>query len=309
MRPWGGMTIDALRLKTPPPDQGLRGFLFSIPATEVLLCGHAYFPDVASTQKANADIARIFVTHRSRSRAATPTSSSASTKTLRKTRSEKPIAVSPRNCIRPQPRRPEGRRGVQGTLQRQRQILGDEARRKRFDAGEIDAQGDEKPPRHFYRDYAEHPDNPYTSSAGYADFDGDDVFSGISAATPAARGPPTGAAPMSPIGAGRFSRTRSMAPTSKSRCRRRHARRHAAAGGARRPGAAPARQGAARTGRRRAGDALVEIEVRPHRQFTRKGDDIHIELPISLADAVLGGEYRRSHADRKSPHDRAEMDQ
>ena len=39
-----------------------------------------------------------------------------------------------------------------------------------------------------------------------------------------------------------------------------------------------------------AGDALVEIEVRPHRQFTRKGDDIHIELPISLADAVLGGE-------------------
>ena len=37
------------------------------------------------------------------------------------------------------------------------------------------------------------------------------------------------------------------------------------------------------------GDALVEIAVRPHRIFTRKGDDIHVELPISLREAVLGG--------------------
>ena len=37
------------------------------------------------------------------------------------------------------------------------------------------------------------------------------------------------------------------------------------------------------------GDALIEIEVRPHRIFTRKGDDIHVELPISLREAVLGG--------------------
>jgi DnaJ-class molecular chaperone len=29
--------------------------------------------------------------------------------------------------------------------------------------------------------------------------------------------------------------------------------------------------------------------VRPHPSFTRKGDDIHVELPISLGDAVLGG--------------------
>ena len=37
-----------------------------------------------------------------------------------------------------------------------------------------------------------------------------------------------------------------------------------------------------------AGDALVEIEVQPHKFFTRKGDDIHLELPISLPEAVLG---------------------
>src|SRR5262249_5098027 len=36
------------------------------------------------------------------------------------------------------------------------------------------------------------------------------------------------------------------------------------------------------------GDALVEIEGEPHKFFTRKGDDIHLELPISLPEAVLG---------------------
>ena len=36
------------------------------------------------------------------------------------------------------------------------------------------------------------------------------------------------------------------------------------------------------------GDALVEIAIRPHAVFTRKGDDIHVELPISVPEAVLG---------------------
>jgi DnaJ-class molecular chaperone len=34
---------------------------------------------------------------------------------------------------------------------------------------------------------------------------------------------------------------------------------------------------------------LVEVEVRPHRIFVRKGDDIHVELPVTLSEAVLGG--------------------
>ncbi len=38
-----------------------------------------------------------------------------------------------------------------------------------------------------------------------------------------------------------------------------------------------------------AGDAYVEITVEPHPFFTRKGNDIHIEVPISLPEAVLGG--------------------
>ncbi len=37
------------------------------------------------------------------------------------------------------------------------------------------------------------------------------------------------------------------------------------------------------------GDVLVEIAVRPHPLFEREGDDIHIEAPITLSEAVLGG--------------------
>jgi DnaJ-class molecular chaperone len=36
------------------------------------------------------------------------------------------------------------------------------------------------------------------------------------------------------------------------------------------------------------GDALVEIRVRPHAQFNRSGDDIGLELPITIDEAVLG---------------------
>lgn len=36
------------------------------------------------------------------------------------------------------------------------------------------------------------------------------------------------------------------------------------------------------------GDALIEVHVAPHPFFRREGDDIHLELPVSLAEAVLG---------------------
>lgn len=37
-----------------------------------------------------------------------------------------------------------------------------------------------------------------------------------------------------------------------------------------------------------AGDALVEIKVRPHPDFRREGDDLLLELPITIDEAVLG---------------------
>jgi len=37
-----------------------------------------------------------------------------------------------------------------------------------------------------------------------------------------------------------------------------------------------------------AGDALVEVHVRPHASFKRSGDDITLDVPLTLDEAVLG---------------------
>ncbi len=37
-----------------------------------------------------------------------------------------------------------------------------------------------------------------------------------------------------------------------------------------------------------AGDAIIEVHVDSHPLFTRKDDDIHIEVPVTLQEAVLG---------------------
>ena len=41
-----------------------------------------------------------------------------------------------------------------------------------------------------------------------------------------------------------------------------------------------------------AGALLVEIKIAPHPYFRREGDDIRLDLPISLKEAVLGGQVR-----------------
>ena len=51
-------------------------------------------------------------------------------------------------------------------------------------------------------------------------------------------------------------------------------------------------KGAPGLGGGKPGDALVEIEVKPHSFFTREGDDIRLTLPVSLTEAVLGAEVR-----------------
>ena len=38
-----------------------------------------------------------------------------------------------------------------------------------------------------------------------------------------------------------------------------------------------------------AGDAYVELHVEPHALFKRKDDNIHLVLPVTLQEAVLGG--------------------
>ena len=40
------------------------------------------------------------------------------------------------------------------------------------------------------------------------------------------------------------------------------------------------------------GDGIVTIEVQPHRFFVREGDDVRLDLPVSLSEAVLGAAVR-----------------
>lgn len=40
--------------------------------------------------------------------------------------------------------------------------------------------------------------------------------------------------------------------------------------------------------RGQAGDAYVEVHIRPHAQFTRKGQDIYTEVPVGFHESILG---------------------
>jgi len=40
------------------------------------------------------------------------------------------------------------------------------------------------------------------------------------------------------------------------------------------------------------GDGMVTISIQPHRFFTRDGDDVRLDLPITLSEAVLGASVR-----------------
>ena len=58
-------------------------------------------------------------------------------------------------------------------------LLSDPEKRRRFDAGEIDASGAEKAPPNarYYRDYAAEGGHPYEGQSAYGDFaQGDDLF-------------------------------------------------------------------------------------------------------------------------------------
>ena len=41
-----------------------------------------------------------------------------------------------------------------------------------------------------------------------------------------------------------------------------------------------------------AGDLMIQVKVKPHAYFKRDGSDIHTELFLSIADAVLGSEVK-----------------
>jgi DnaJ-class molecular chaperone len=172
-------------------------------------------------------------------------------------------------------------------------LVGDPDKRKRFDNGEIDASGAERPQQHFYRDYAGSEDShPYSNSAGFADFmDGDDALAELLRRGQRARANRRGEdlhyrLPIDFVESITGANKRLNLPE----------------GGTLDvkipPGLVDGQilrlkgKGAPGAGKGGPGDALIEVEVLPDRRFTRDGDNLSLELPISLSEAVLGGQVR-----------------
>lgn len=172
-------------------------------------------------------------------------------------------------------------------------LLSDATKRQRFDNGEIDATGAERPTQRYYKDFASGADGDdrYRSRAGFADFaDTNDIFAellrrradsarrirgedvhyrlaiefldAINGATRRLTMPNGALDVVIPPGIqdGHILRLRGK--------------------GAPSPGEGPP------------GDALIELTVEPHPLFERRGDDIYVELPISLSEAVHGARIK-----------------
>ncbi len=174
-------------------------------------------------------------------------------------------------------------------------ILGDADKRKRFDRGQIDASGQETPFSRggFYRRHAESGQGAKYSSFEFGeDYDIGDAFSDL-------------------FGGGARARKKSRT------VRRRGADvsysitvdfLEAAVGAKKRvrladgktlevslpPGAEEQQtlrlkgQGMPGLGGAPAGDAYIEVHIGPHPFFTRKDNNIHLDLPVTLQEAVMG---------------------
>jgi len=176
-------------------------------------------------------------------------------------------------------------------------ILKDPEQRGKYDRGEIDASGQERPEARYYREYAGGPEGArYHSTAGFEDIGAfSDLFGDMFGAGAGMRGG---------RGGGRFS------------MRGQDAQYHLdipfldAVNGTKQritlpdgstldvtipPGVSDGQvlrlkgKGMPGLGEGPPGDALVEIGVRPHPVFRREGNDIVVDVPISFDEAVLGG--------------------
>ena len=182
------------------------------------------------------------------------------------------------------------------------EILSDAEKRRRFDAGEIDASGQEMPPRGFYRDEAGGPSGrKYYRAGGHEDFvDMGGIFSemfgerrgGFGGAQGFEGGFDMGGLPVSYTLAVPFL--------------------VAARGGKQRVSLPDGRtldidvpegtadgttlrlkgQGMPGAKGKPPGDAYVEIRVQPHAFFEARDSDIHVEVPVTLTEAVLGGRIK-----------------
>ena len=172
-------------------------------------------------------------------------------------------------------------------------LLSDPEKRTRYDHGEIDETGQERPQR-SYRTYAEGAQGWRYQPEGEMDLsDLEDLFAAFGSAGRRGRGQ-AGEGFRARGGDRHFTLTVDFTT--------------AATGGTQRLSLAPEEwldvtipaaiedgqvlrlrgKGGPGFGGGPAGDALIEVHVAPHPLFRRDGDNILVELPVSLAEAVLG---------------------
>jgi DnaJ-class molecular chaperone len=173
-----------------------------------------------------------------------------------------------------------------------RDFLDDKEKRRRFDAGEIDASGAERPPERFYRDFAD--GAAYASHAtqdGFASNEELQEFLARAFADKGRRSQSTFRARgqdvsyVLPVGfldvANGANRTitlpegKTLQVTIPEGAEDRQTLRLKGQGMPGFGGAPP-------------GDAYVELHVEPHPFFNRKDDNIYVEVPVTLKEAVLG---------------------
>jgi DnaJ-class molecular chaperone len=178
-------------------------------------------------------------------------------------------------------------------------ILSDPERRGRYDRGEIDASGQERPQQRFYREYAEDPSaGRFYTQEGFGDQESlhaffSDLFGGRGGRE--GRGEREGmrmrmrgadfsyTLPVDFLEAAKGAKKRVMVggehpidltiPAGVRDCQTLRLKGQGLPGF---EGGPP-------------GDAYVEVHIQPHAYFERKDNDIHLELPVSLGEAVLGG--------------------
>ena len=172
-------------------------------------------------------------------------------------------------------------------------LLKDKEKRRRFDAGEIDASGAERPRERFYRDFADGP--PHAAQDGFANNEELEEFLARAFAREGPRSQRAFRARAQDVNyvlsvgfldvANGATRTITL-PEGKT------LQVKIPEGAEDRQMLRLKEQGLAGFGGGPAGDAYVELRVEPHPFFRRKDDNIHVEVPVTLKEAVLGAQTK-----------------
>jgi DnaJ-class molecular chaperone len=169
-------------------------------------------------------------------------------------------------------------------------LLRDKEKRRRFDAGEIDASGAERPQERFYRDFAD--GSVHDSHAAQDGFDSNEELEEFLAKAFAGRGQQrtfrargqdvSYELPVAFLDAANGATHTITLPEGKT------LQVTVPEGAEDRQMLRLKEQGMPGYGGAPPGDAYVELHIQPHPFFRRKDDKIHVEVPVTLREAMLG---------------------